>query len=106
MPKIVRIKIKALFGRGHEPTDLSIRGKDEPLSPGYVPATLGSLSLLDVLPYLEELVRTVRARHGRLVPSQDGGSPSNATEPSGSGQKLQTKRNRIERRSVLLFGEY
>jgi hypothetical protein len=61
-------QFKALIGQRNEPADLSIRPKNEPLPPGYVPAALGSMSLLEVLPYLEELVRTLRASHGRLVP--------------------------------------
>ena len=66
-----RPQFKALIGQGNEPVDLSIRTKDEPLPAGYVPAALGSMSLLEVLPYLEELVRTLRASHGLLVPNQD-----------------------------------
>jgi hypothetical protein len=68
-------QFKALIGQENEPADLSIRLKDEPLPPGYVPAALGSMSLFEVLPYLEELIRSLRANNGRLVPSA-GAEPS------------------------------
>lgn len=68
-------QFKALIGQGNEPADLSIRAKGEPLPPGYVPAALGSMSLFEVLPYLEELIRSLRANNGRLVPSA-GAEPS------------------------------
>lgn len=64
-------QFKGLIGQGNGPADLSIRLKDEPLPPGYVPAALGSMSLLEVLPYLEELIRSLRANNGRLVPSAE-----------------------------------
>jgi hypothetical protein len=35
-----------------------------------VTAILGAVLLFEVLPYLEELVRGLRANHGRLVPER------------------------------------
>jgi hypothetical protein len=64
----------ALVGIGDEPADLSIRAKDQPLPSGYIPASLAATGLLEVLPYFEELYRTLRANNFRLVPA---GSPAN-----------------------------
>jgi hypothetical protein len=62
-------QFRALLGRGEESADLSIRAKDRPLPPNYVAAALGATIAFELLPYLEELGRTLRASHGRLVPS-------------------------------------
>jgi hypothetical protein len=64
-------QFSALFGRGEEPPNLSIRAKEQALPPSYVAAALGANVIFEVLPYLEELVRTLRASHGRLVPPAD-----------------------------------
>jgi len=61
-------EFRALFGLGREPPDMSIRVKDRPLPTRYVASALGANALFEVLPYLEELYRTLRASHGRLVP--------------------------------------
>jgi hypothetical protein len=52
----------ALFGMGAEATDFALRLKDPPLPWLYVTAILTLVVLFEVLPYLEELVRTLRAR--------------------------------------------
>ena len=52
----------ALFGAGNEPMDFSLRLKDPPLPWLYVTAVLTLVILFEVLPYVEELVRTLRAR--------------------------------------------
>ncbi|MFZ3238131.1 MAG: hypothetical protein WA417_10825 [Stellaceae bacterium] len=64
-------QFSALLGQGEEPPDLSIRAKDRPLPPRYVAAALGATIIFELLPYLEELSRTLRASHGRLVPPPD-----------------------------------
>jgi hypothetical protein len=64
-------QFKALLGRGDEPADLSIRAKERPLPPRYVAAALGATIVFELLPYLEELGRTLRASHGRLAPPPD-----------------------------------
>ena len=59
----------ALAGIGEEPADLSIRAKDKPLPAGYIPISLAATGILEVLPYLEELYRTLRANNFRLIPA-------------------------------------
>jgi hypothetical protein len=59
----------ALLGREQAPADLSIRAKDQPLPPHYVATALGATVVFELLPYLEELSRTLRTSHGRLVPA-------------------------------------
>ena len=49
----------ALFGLGPEGADLSIRRKESPLPTNFIAADLGSDLLFAVLPYLEELWRTL-----------------------------------------------
>jgi hypothetical protein len=61
-------ELRALFGLASEPADMSIRVKDRPLPTRYVAGALGANVLFEALPYLEELYRTLRASHGRLVP--------------------------------------
>jgi hypothetical protein len=53
---------------GAEATDFALRLKDPPLPWLYVTAILTLVLLFEVLPYLEELVRTLRAR--RDAPSR------------------------------------
>lgn len=69
-------QFRALLGMGREPADLSIRLKDEPLPPRYIPAALGSMPFFEVLPYIGELARTLSAAHGRLVPAEPVPKPS------------------------------
>jgi hypothetical protein len=52
----------ALFGAGNEPMDFSLRLKEPPLPWLYVTAVLALVALFEVFPYVEELVRTLRAR--------------------------------------------
>lgn len=61
-------ELRAFFGLASEPADMSIRVKDRPLPIRYVAGALGANVLFEALPYLEELYRTLRASHGRLVP--------------------------------------
>jgi hypothetical protein len=60
----------ALFGLGDEAARFDIALKPYPLPWPYVAAILGAVLLFEVLPYLEELVRGLRANHGRLVPER------------------------------------
>ncbi len=62
-------EFRALLVPGEEPPDLSIRWKEKPLPPHYVPTALGAMAVFEWLPYLEELNRTLRANNGRLVPA-------------------------------------
>ena len=60
----------ALFGMGPEVARFEIVLKEPPLPWGYVLSIIGAVMLLEVLPYLEELVRGLRANDGRLVPQK------------------------------------
>jgi hypothetical protein len=62
-------QFRALLVPGEEPPDLSLRWKEKPLPPRYVPTALGAMAVFEWLPYLEELYRTLRASNGRLVPA-------------------------------------
>ncbi|HZY12495.1 MAG TPA: diguanylate cyclase [Beijerinckiaceae bacterium] len=52
----------ALFGLGRETARFALQLKPEPLPLLYIVLVLGSTLMLDLLPYLEELWRGVRAR--------------------------------------------
>jgi hypothetical protein len=54
----------ALFGAGTESADFSLRLKQPPLPWLYVTVMLALVLLFEVLPYGEELIRTLRARRG------------------------------------------
>jgi len=60
-------QVLAIFGFGQQPTDLSLRWKEPPLPAGYVLVFLGAITLFEVLPFLEELWRGVRARRARRI---------------------------------------
>jgi hypothetical protein len=60
----------ALFGLGSDVARFDISPKSYPLPWPYVAAVLTAILLFDVLPYLEELFRTLRANRWRLVPKQ------------------------------------
>ena len=52
----------ALFGLGSEAADFGVQLKQSPLPTLYVVAMLSLVLLFEVLPYLEELYRTLRHR--------------------------------------------
>ena len=58
----------AFFGLGTEPARFAFVLKEPGLPLAYVLSVIGAAALLEVLPYLEELVRGLRANHGSLVP--------------------------------------
>jgi hypothetical protein len=58
----------ALFGLGTEAPRFTVAEKQPPLPWSYVSAILATVLLFEVLPYMEELIRGLRANHGRLVP--------------------------------------
>ncbi|MEA2907259.1 MAG: hypothetical protein QOI12_4646 [Alphaproteobacteria bacterium] len=62
-------QFKALFGLGSEAARLTLALKQEPLPWPYVTAILSGVFLFIVLPYIEELVRALRANNGHLVPT-------------------------------------
>jgi hypothetical protein len=51
----------ALFGLGTEPASFAVRLKEHPLPVAYVVTVLAAVLLFELLPYLEELVRGMRA---------------------------------------------
>jgi hypothetical protein len=64
----------ALFGLGSEAPRFDIALKPDPLPWQYVTAILTAVLLFEVLPYLEEFVRTLRSNNGRLIPERRGSS--------------------------------
>jgi hypothetical protein len=60
----------ALFGLGSEAARFDISPKPYPLPWPYVATVLVAILLFDLLPYLEELFRTLRANRWRFVPKQ------------------------------------
>lgn len=58
----------ALFGLGSETADFSLRFRQPPLPWRYVTVMLTLVLLFEVLPYGEELLRTLRARRRKTAP--------------------------------------
>lgn len=58
----------ALFGAGPEPARFELRWKPEPLPTAYIASIMSVILLFELLPYLEELVRGLRANAGMLIP--------------------------------------
>jgi hypothetical protein len=55
-------QLLALFGLGSEAARFTLILKPDPLPIGYIAAALGASLFLELLPYLEELLRGMRAR--------------------------------------------
>jgi hypothetical protein len=64
-----------LFGLGTAVPRFEIVWKEPPLPWGYVLSVITAAMLLEVLPYLEELLRGLLANHGRLVPRRAARPP-------------------------------
>jgi hypothetical protein len=64
-------QVLALFGLGSDAPRFELAWKDPPLRAGYIAGVLIAVVLLSALPYLEELVRGIRAR----------GAPADASAP-------------------------
>jgi hypothetical protein len=60
----------ALFGLGAETARFEIALKTNPLPWQYVTIVLTAVVLFEVLPYVEEFLRGLRANGGRLVPDR------------------------------------
>jgi hypothetical protein len=58
----------ALFDLGTEPARFSLSWKEEPLPATYVISVMAAALLFEVIPFIEEFVRGLRANHGMLVP--------------------------------------
>lgn len=63
-------QFQALFGFGSEIADYSLAWKAEPLPVVYVLVLMALILILQVLPYLEEFFRGLRANRGALVPAK------------------------------------
>jgi hypothetical protein len=53
----------SLFGVGSAPAEFSLRLKQQPLPWTYITIILTAVLLFEILPYLEELLRSLRARN-------------------------------------------
>ena len=62
----------ALFGLGTETPRFELAWKEPGLPWGYVLSIIAAVALLEVLPYLEELIRGLRANNGKLVAPKAG----------------------------------
>jgi uncharacterized membrane protein len=73
-------QVVAIFGAGPESFDGGIRFKQEPLAMGYILGVLGAILVLNVLPFLFELARAIRAASRREV-SQQGAMLAHSPHP-------------------------
>jgi hypothetical protein len=58
----------ALFGIGSEAARFNLAWKDPPLPATYVFSVMTAILLFELIPYIEEFFRGLRANHGALVP--------------------------------------
>ena len=58
----------ALFGFGSETARFDLRWKEEPLPATYVLSILGAAFLFEIVPFVEEFVRGLRANRDEFVP--------------------------------------
>lgn len=61
-------QFQALFGLGPEAARFDLAWKEEPLPAAYVFTVMMVILLFELLPYIEEFIRGLRANHGALVP--------------------------------------
>jgi hypothetical protein len=61
-------QFQALFGFGPETARFELRWKEEPLPATYVLSILGAAFLFEIVPFVEEFLRGLRANRGELVP--------------------------------------
>jgi hypothetical protein len=61
-------QFQALFGFGQEIARFDLAWKDEPLPTGYIFSIMTLIVLFELIPYIEEFFRGLRANHGSLVP--------------------------------------
>jgi hypothetical protein len=59
----------ALFGAGSETARFTLEWKKDPLPVAYIATLLVCVVLFEFLPYIEELLRGLRANAGKLVPA-------------------------------------
>jgi hypothetical protein len=63
-------QFQALFGFGPETARFDLAWKEEPLPTGYILSVMAAILLFELIPYIEELFRTLRANRGALVPGK------------------------------------
>lgn len=61
-------QFQALFGAGTENARFDLAWKSQQLPVAYIAIVMSVILLFELLPYLEELLRGLRANSGRLVP--------------------------------------
>jgi hypothetical protein len=83
-------QLLALFGAGTEHANYGLHWKPEPLPTTYVATIMVVVVLFEFTPYIEELVRGLRANAGRLVPPRRAGpsqSPLHSRVPQPEGNE-------------------
>jgi hypothetical protein len=63
-------QFQALFGFGAEIARFDLAWKEEPLPVGYILSVMAAILLFELIPYIEELFRTLRAKRGALGPGK------------------------------------
>jgi hypothetical protein len=61
-------QFQALFGFGPEKSNFSLMWKEEPLPASYVFSIMTVILLFELIPFIEELFRGLRASRGALIP--------------------------------------
>ena len=61
-------QFQALFGFGSETPRFGLAWKEEPLPVSYVLSIMTVILLFEIIPYVEEFFRGLRANHGKIVP--------------------------------------
>jgi hypothetical protein len=61
-------QFEALFGFGPETARFGLAWKEEPLPKSYIFSVMAAILLFELIPYIEEFFRGLRASHGALVP--------------------------------------
>ncbi len=61
-------QFQALFGFGSEAARFDLSWKEEPLPATYVVSIMAVILTFELIPYIEEFFRGLRANHGALVP--------------------------------------
>jgi hypothetical protein len=61
-------QFQALFGFGSETARFDLNWKEEPLPATYVVSIMAVILTFELIPYIEEFFRGLRANHGALVP--------------------------------------
>jgi hypothetical protein len=70
----------ALFGAGSETAKFDLVWKRQTLPTAYILSIIGLILLFEILPYIEEFIRGLRANAGELVPPKARrGAPSQTT---------------------------